>query len=85
MCIYIFFKKIIVFFITFFVKKNFIFFSHAGLKFVRNKAEIYIRELKEEFSKGLILPTDKQKAQVLIKEKSNIDKKSFQNQVNKKN
>lgn len=45
---------------------------------MRSKAETYIRELKEEFSKGLILPTDKQKAQVVTK---SVDKRSFQNHV----
>lgn len=47
---------------------------------------VYIRELKEEFSKGLILPTDRAKPQVITKGKSNIahatvDKKTFQNHV----
>ncbi|VDO31309.1 unnamed protein product [Haemonchus placei] len=38
--------------------------------------DVYIRELKEEFSKGLILPTDKVKPQVVTKGKTAVvDKK----------
>lgn len=43
---------------------------------------IYIRELKEEFSKGLILPTDKVKPQVVTTGKTSVvDKRQFQNTV----
>ncbi|KAI1707401.1 activator of hsp90 ATPase like protein 1-like protein domain-containing protein [Ditylenchus destructor] len=54
-----------------------------GLAFVRQQAGIYIRELKEQFSKGLILPTDAAKPQVITKGKTTsvVDKKSFQNEV----
>lgn len=54
--------------------------------FVRKQLAVYIRELKEEFSKGLILPTDRAKPQVVLKGKTTIgkehvDKKAFQNHV----
>ncbi|CAG9535655.1 unnamed protein product [Cercopithifilaria johnstoni] len=54
--------------------------------FLRKQLAIYIRELKEEFSKGLILPTDRAKPQVVSKGKTTIgkqhvDKKAFQNHV----
>ncbi|TKR89390.1 hypothetical protein L596_013498 [Steinernema carpocapsae] len=53
-----------------------------GTKQIRDKLGVYIRELKEEFSKGLILPTDKPKQQVVSKGKTSVvDKKSFQNLV----
>ncbi len=52
-----------------------------GTTMIRKQLAIYIRELKEEFSKGLILPTDKSKSQVVVKSNSNLNKKSFQNQV----
>ncbi|KAK0412825.1 hypothetical protein QR680_006434 [Steinernema hermaphroditum] len=52
-----------------------------GTEKVREQLAIYIRELKEEFSKGLILPTEKPKQQVISKGKTVIDKKSFQNMV----
>lgn len=57
--------------------------SKDGLEFVQKQAGVYIRELKEEFSKGLILPTDKNMPQVISKGKTTqtIDKKSFQNEV----
>lgn len=54
------------------------FFSKDGLQFVRAKSEIYIRELKEEFSKGLILPTEKLMPQIITK---TVDKQSFQNHI----
>uniref|UniRef100_A0A914CWG5 Activator of Hsp90 ATPase AHSA1-like N-terminal domain-containing protein n=1 Tax=Acrobeloides nanus TaxID=290746 RepID=A0A914CWG5_9BILA len=56
---------------------------NEGLEFVRKQIGVYIRELKEEFSKGIILPTDKPKPQVIVKGKTpgNIDKRSFQNEV----
>ncbi|VDN56130.1 unnamed protein product [Dracunculus medinensis] len=41
------------------------------VEFVRKQLAIYIRELKEEFSKGLILPTDR-KPQVIISENKSI-------------
>lgn len=55
--------------------------NSTGLEFVRKQSGIYIKNLKEEFSKGLILSTDK--PQVVIKEgKANaFDKRSFQNEV----
>lgn len=54
--------------------------------FLRKQLALYIRELKEEFSKGLILPTDRAKPQVVSKGKTaigklNVDKKAFQNHV----
>ncbi|KAK6108648.1 Activator of Hsp90 ATPase N-terminal family protein [Brugia pahangi] len=54
--------------------------------FLRKQLAVYIRELKEEFSKGLILPTDRAKAQVVSKGKTTIgkqhvDKRAFQNHV----
>jgi activator of HSP90 ATPase len=56
--------------------------SHEIRDLIRKQLEIYIRELKEEFSKGLILPTDKVKPQVIAKGKTNvIDKRAFQNEV----
>uniref|UniRef100_A0A915CM30 Activator of Hsp90 ATPase AHSA1-like N-terminal domain-containing protein n=1 Tax=Ditylenchus dipsaci TaxID=166011 RepID=A0A915CM30_9BILA len=54
--------------------------SKDGVQFIREQAGIYIQELKEQFSKGLILPTDKTLPQVIAKGKT-VDKKSFQNQV----
>jgi len=48
---------------------------------VRTQLATYIRELKEEFSKGLILPTDKPKPQIVCKGKTVVDRRSFQNQV----
>ncbi|VDN06110.1 unnamed protein product [Thelazia callipaeda] len=55
-------------------------------EFLRKQLAVYIRELKEEFSKGLILPTDRPKPQVVCKGKTtlgqkSIDKKAFQNHV----
>ncbi|XGW05487.1 hypothetical protein V3C99_016107 [Haemonchus contortus] len=56
--------------------------SKAGTNKIREQLDVYIRELKEEFSKGLILPTDKVKPQVVTKGKTAVvDKKSFQNMV----
>ncbi|EYC13794.1 hypothetical protein Y032_0042g533 [Ancylostoma ceylanicum] len=56
--------------------------NKAGTSQIRSALATYIRELKEEFSKGLILPTDKVKPQVVTKGKTTvIDKKSFQNMV----
>uniref|UniRef100_A0A0K0D419 Aha1_N domain-containing protein n=1 Tax=Angiostrongylus cantonensis TaxID=6313 RepID=A0A0K0D419_ANGCA len=58
--------------------------TKAGSEKIRAALGTYIRELKEEFSKGLILPTDKVKPQasVVTKERTTvIDKKSFQNMV----
>ncbi|KAJ1348692.1 hypothetical protein KIN20_004046 [Parelaphostrongylus tenuis] len=56
--------------------------SKGGTEKIRAALGTYIRELKEEFSKGLILPTDKIKPQVVTKERTTvIDKKSFQNMV----
>uniref|UniRef100_A0AC34GF11 Activator of Hsp90 ATPase AHSA1-like N-terminal domain-containing protein n=1 Tax=Panagrolaimus sp. ES5 TaxID=591445 RepID=A0AC34GF11_9BILA len=56
--------------------------SHEIRDLVRKQLETYIRELKEEFSKGLILPTDKPKLQVIGQGKTNIvDKRAFQNEV----
>ncbi|CAI2354271.1 unnamed protein product [Caenorhabditis sp. 36 PRJEB53466] len=50
---------------------------------IQDVLAIYIRELKEEFSKGLILPTDQIKPQVVTKGKTtvSVDKKQFQNTV----
>lgn len=56
--------------------------SKVGTEKIRAALGTYIRELKEEFSKGLILPTDKIKPQVVTKERTAIiDKKSFQDMV----
>jgi len=57
--------------------------AHEGTKKIREQLAVYIRELKEEFSKGLILPTDKAKPQIITKGKTNVavDKRSFQNEV----
>jgi len=53
-----------------------------GLNFIRNQIAVYLKELKDEFSKDLILPTGAtSKPQVVVKEKSSVDKKSFQNHV----
>ncbi|VDM44841.1 unnamed protein product [Toxocara canis] len=65
-------------------------FNNEVTAFVRKQMAVYIRELKEEFSKGLILPTDRSKPQVITKGKTNIahptvDKKAFQNHVSCKN
>lgn len=51
-------------------------------KIIHEQLGIYIRELKEEFSKGLQLPTDK-KPQVVTKGKTitNVDKQAFHNKV----
>uniref|UniRef100_A0A8R1I257 Aha1_N domain-containing protein n=1 Tax=Caenorhabditis japonica TaxID=281687 RepID=A0A8R1I257_CAEJA len=49
---------------------------------IQDALAIYIRELKEEFSKGLILPTDQIKPQVVTKGKTTVvDKRQFQNTV----
>lgn len=49
---------------------------------IQDVLAVYIRELKEEFSKGLILPTDKIKPQVVTKGKTAVvDKRQFQNTV----
>jgi len=54
----------------------------AGTKKIQERVAVYLRELKEEFSKGLILPTEKPKEQVISKGNTRIfDKKVFQNQV----
>ncbi|VDK33417.1 unnamed protein product [Gongylonema pulchrum] len=55
-------------------------------EFIRKQLAVYIRELKEEFSKGLILPTDRPKPQVVSKGKTTINepavnKKAFQDHV----
>ncbi|GMS79296.1 hypothetical protein PENTCL1PPCAC_30352 [Pristionchus entomophagus] len=56
--------------------------NKKGVEAVRAALAVYIRELKEEFSKGLILPTDKPKAQVISKGKTTVvDKKQFMNNV----
>lgn len=57
--------------------------ADSGLKFVRSQCEVYIRELKEEFSKGLILPTDKNKPQAAVAKNNTsvINKSQFQNEV----
>jgi len=53
-----------------------------GLKLIREQVAIYLKQLKDEFSKDLILPTGaSQKPQVIVKEKSTQDKKLFQNHV----
>ncbi|MCP9264639.1 Activator of 90 kDa heat shock protein ATPase-like protein 1 [Dirofilaria immitis] len=43
--------------------------NHEVAAFIRKQLAVYIRELKEEFSKGLILPTDRTKPQVISKGK----------------
>ncbi|VDM68360.1 unnamed protein product [Strongylus vulgaris] len=56
--------------------------NRTGTEKIRAALATYIRELKEEFSKGLILPTDKVKPQVVTKGKTTVvDKRSFQNMV----
>uniref|UniRef100_A0AC34PY70 Activator of Hsp90 ATPase AHSA1-like N-terminal domain-containing protein n=1 Tax=Panagrolaimus sp. JU765 TaxID=591449 RepID=A0AC34PY70_9BILA len=55
--------------------------NHELRDFVRKQVGLYIRDLKEEFSKGLVLPTDKVKPQVVSSGKTVIDKKAFQNEV----
>lgn len=56
--------------------------NKEGTGKIRELLEIYIKELKEEFSKGLILPTDKVKPQVVSKGKTTIvDKSKFMNEV----
>lgn len=56
--------------------------NQDGTKKFREQLAVYIRELKQEFSKGLILPTEKPKQQVITKGKTSVvDKKSFQNLV----
>jgi len=56
--------------------------NHQLRDFIRKQVGVYIKELKEEFSKGLVLPTDKVKPQVVTTGKTNIvDKKAFQNEV----
>jgi len=50
-----------------------------GLAFIRKQVGIYLRELKEEFGKDLILPTcgsNNTKPQVVVKGKTRLDKKS---------
>ncbi|CAJ0587526.1 unnamed protein product, partial [Mesorhabditis spiculigera] len=54
--------------------------AHKGLEHIRSLLAIYIRELKEEFSRGIILPSDKVKPQVVVKERT-VDKSAFQNTV----
>ncbi|CAI5451703.1 unnamed protein product [Caenorhabditis angaria] len=56
--------------------------NKAFVKRIQETVGLYIRELKEEFSKGLILPTDKVKPQVVTKGKTTmVDKRQFQNTV----
>ncbi|MFH4981215.1 hypothetical protein AB6A40_007924, partial [Gnathostoma spinigerum] len=60
------------------------FFHSDCVKFIRNQLAAYIRELKEEFSKGLILPTANKKPQVLGKGDTCSklpDSKSFKNNM----
>lgn len=63
--------------------RNFI--LNDGLKFVRLQCKTYIRELKHEFSKGLILPTknsnNTQTDSTKPKITSIVNKKVFQNEV----
>ncbi|KAI6224517.1 Activator of Hsp90 ATPase [Aphelenchoides fujianensis] len=56
--------------------------ANDGLAFIRRQLGTYIRELKEEFSKGIILPTQS-KPQVVVKggKTAIFDKRSFQNEV----
>ncbi|CAD5231715.1 unnamed protein product [Bursaphelenchus xylophilus] len=56
--------------------------NKEGLHDIRNQLAIYIKELKQEFSKGLILDTVA-KPQTVIKSGTTrvVDKKSFQNTV----
>ncbi|VDK42245.1 unnamed protein product [Anisakis simplex] len=66
-------------------------FNKDVTEFVRKQLAVYIRELKEEFSQGIILPTDRSKPQVVSKGKTTVvtsstsakavDKKTFQNHV----
>ncbi|ULT91101.1 hypothetical protein L3Y34_009012 [Caenorhabditis briggsae] len=56
--------------------------NKSFVKKIQDVLGIYIRELKEEFSKGLILPTDQVKPQVVTKGKTTVvDKRQFQNTV----
>lgn len=56
-----------------------------GLEFIRSQIAIYLKELKEEYSKDLILPTNNDKPQIVVKSKTMMDKKPFQNIVPEKN
>uniref|UniRef100_A0A0N4Z907 Aha1_N domain-containing protein n=1 Tax=Parastrongyloides trichosuri TaxID=131310 RepID=A0A0N4Z907_PARTI len=56
--------------------------SREGTKLIQEQCGKYIKELKEEFSKGLILPTNSVKPQVITSGKTTvIDKKAFQNTI----
>ncbi|CEF70377.1 Activator of 90 kDa heat shock protein ATPase homolog 1 [Strongyloides ratti] len=56
--------------------------SREGTKLIQDQCGKYIKNLKEEFSKGLILPTNSVKPQVISSGKTTIvDKKSFQNTI----
>jgi len=55
--------------------------STDGLKFIRSQLAVYIHELKEEFSKGIILPTAKPQVVLKSGKTSTVDKRSFQNSV----
>lgn len=53
-----------------------------GIPAIQEQLGLYIKELKEEFSKGLILPTEKNKAQVVMASSaSSMDKRNFMNKV----
>lgn len=61
------------------------FLENDVVSFIRKQLAVYIKKLKEEFSKGLILPTEHVKLQAVSKGKTvvhrNVDKKAFQNHV----
>jgi hypothetical protein len=53
----------------------------AGLELVRKQLGTYIQRLKEEFSKGLILQTNKPQTVIKGGKASVFDKRTFQNEV----
>uniref|UniRef100_A0A0K0FAU9 Activator of 90 kDa heat shock protein ATPase homolog 1 (inferred by orthology to a human protein) n=1 Tax=Strongyloides venezuelensis TaxID=75913 RepID=A0A0K0FAU9_STRVS len=56
--------------------------SREGTKLIQTQCGKYIKNLKEEFSKGLILPTNSVKPQAISSGKTTIiDKKTFQNTI----
>ncbi|CAI4222849.1 unnamed protein product [Auanema sp. JU1783] len=58
------------------------FLHKFGVPRMQEKLGEYIKELKQEYSKGIILPTDQVKPQIVTKGRTTtVDKKSFQNTV----
>jgi len=56
-------------------------FTSVGLEFIREQLGIYIKKLKEEFSKGLILQTAKPQVVTSGGKAAVFDKRTFQNEV----